>query len=876
MEPAIPPAWNRLIRALRAARGYTQDAWADWLGVSRRTLQRWETGRTIPDALGEAALLRLCNEKGLLRRYDQGPLQGLDVTTDLLHDLLAAARLTAADAPQLEVPPASAPGAHLPLGLTRFFGREQELADIARLLTEAPLLTLTGVGGTGKTRLAVEAAQGLLSHYDDGVWFVDLSGVADPAGVVPVIAQVLGVVASEGRPLAASLAAFLRRKQILLVLDNFEQVVTAALEVYALLAAAPGLAILVTSRMPLRVEGEHEYAVTPLPLPAVTQDMPLETLGKNAAIQLFVERARAVRADFALTRENALVLQEICHRLDGLPLAIELAAARIKLLPPVALLARLDQRLGLLTGGARSLPARQQTLRATIAWSWDLLSELEQALFRRLSVFAGGWTLEAMEAVANVVAVGTRHASPEYSVADSRTVNDASRPVGSALPAAGLDGLASLVDQSLVRQTEVDREPRFSMLATLREFAAEQLAAMNESVAMQRRHAEYFCAFAEEAHAAWWRTGRALEHMMGPFGRERENLIGALHWALEHGDADIGLRLAGELGPWFLASAPDEGLRWLQQILRLPGADRHDRIRGIALVGGAFCAGAQRGPGSGDAYWEEAAAIFREIEDLPWLSRTLALWGADISTPEGTALTAEAIALARAVGEPYTIAHCEGLAGLAHAGNGDLAVAQKHCEKALRISRELGADWEIEWALLNLARIAQLDGRHAEARKLLLEVRCMVGALADRRVSVIACIQLAQLASTDGARGEAAAEWRNALEYARDFGSTAFPPICHAGIAGLLVACGRAEDAARLLARSARDWHGPTSYEHPSYPFRETYEPALARTRAALTVEAFARAWAEGEAWSLDQATEFALVAAAELERTMAGGADGT
>jgi predicted ATPase len=343
-----------------------------------------------------------------------------------------------------------------PRPLTPLIGREREIAAVSNLMQrdEVSLLTLTGAGGVGKTRLALALAEQLGEEFPDGVWFVGLAPITDPGLVVPSVAQVLGVWEAAGELLIERLKAFLREKHLLLVLDNFEQVVEAAPLATELLAASPGLKVLVTSRVRLRVSADHEHVVPPLQLTEPEAPSTIAEVRAPEAVRLFVERAQAVREDFALTAENATTVAQICHRLDGLPLAIELAAARIKILPPTALLARLDRRLPMLTGGGRDAPARQRTMRDAIAWSYDLLSSDEQTLFRRLAVFVGGCTLKAAEAVAN--STGDLEIDP-------------------------IEGIASLVDNSLLREETIrNGEPRFLMLETVREFALEQLELAGE------------------------------------------------------------------------------------------------------------------------------------------------------------------------------------------------------------------------------------------------------------------------------------------------------------------------------------------------------------------------------------------------------------
>jgi predicted ATPase len=355
--------------------------------------------------------------------------------------------------------------------LSAFIGRESEVAAVAALLhrDEVRLVTLTGPDGVGKTRLALRAAAAMATDFANRVWFVGLAPIADPALVVPAIAQVLGVREAGDEPLAARLEAFLTERRLLLVLDNFEQVAAAAPLVAELLGACPGIKVMATSRGRLRLSGEREYPVPPLSLPVLEAAASAKEKATSEAVRLFVDRAQAVRPDLALTAETAPAVAEICRRLDGLPLAIELAAARVKVLSPSALQARLERRLPLLTGGGQDLPARQQTMRAAIGWSHDLLPRDEQALFRRLAVFVGGFTLEAAEAV-----VG----------ADGGDI---------------FEGIASLAAKSLLRQTEQDAaEPRYGMLETVREFGLEQLSVSGEEAATRHSHAAWYTVLAEQ------------------------------------------------------------------------------------------------------------------------------------------------------------------------------------------------------------------------------------------------------------------------------------------------------------------------------------------------------------------------------------------
>jgi predicted ATPase/class 3 adenylate cyclase len=449
------------------------------------------------------------------------------------------------------------PTTNLPAQITVFIGRERELAALRDLLgrDDVRLVTLTGPGGTGKTRLSLQVAADALGMFEHGVWFVSLAPIGDPDLVAATIAQALGVREAGGRPILELLKSYLREKRTLLLLDNFEQIVDAAPLVSELLAFAPGLKVLVTSRTTLRLSGEHEYTVPPLGLPPTDdgrrttgrQSPNLQTITQYEAVRLFIERAQAARADFAVTNDNAPAVAEICHRLEGLPLAIELAAARVKLFPPAALLARLANRLTFLTGGARDLPERQQTIRNTIDWSYQLLDDAEKTLFARLGVFVGGCTIEAAEAVCS--AAGD-------------------------LPIDVMEGIAALMDKSLLRQEEgVDDEPRFVMLETIREYALERLEQSGEAEAVRRRHTEYYLALAEAAEP-WLYSHAESPSWLDRLEEEYDNLRAALGWAIERREANLALRFGAALGWfWWLRDDYREGLSWLDAALAQSSAD---------------------------------------------------------------------------------------------------------------------------------------------------------------------------------------------------------------------------------------------------------------------------------------------------------------
>jgi predicted ATPase/DNA-binding CsgD family transcriptional regulator len=525
---------------------------------------------------------------------------------------------------------------NLPAELTSLVGREQEVAELCRLLRERlphgpRLVTLFGPGGTGKTRLALAAAAALAGDFPGGVHFVPLGALTDPALVEPAVADGLGLENRDGRSIAAVLADYLAGQPALVVLDCFEPVIAAAPLLSELLSAAAELKLLVTSRMLLHLSVEYNFPVSPLAVPA--GDLTPEALQGYPAVQLFVMRAAALKPGFAIGSDNAPCVAEICRRLDGLPLALELAAARIRLLSPQALLARLERRLPFLTGGGSDLPERQRTLYRTIDWSYRFLTGQEQQLFNRLAVFAGSWDLPAAEAV-----IGALVGSLVFDV---------------------LDGLMGLADKSLLRQHEgLDGEPRFAMLDTLREYAGEKLAASGEEEAARRSHAAYYAELAEAGET--YLRGRD----QGAWGRrlaaERDNFREALSWAASGGEAELALRLAAALYPfWERYGNWTEGAGWLQVVLALSGGSARARAR--ALIGAATLTQYQWTNEMGDLrlnWLEESRDLARAAGDRSTEAMALLssgrMWAERKEFSAGLALMQEALALARASGDRWT------------------------------------------------------------------------------------------------------------------------------------------------------------------------------------------------------------------------------
>jgi predicted ATPase/DNA-binding CsgD family transcriptional regulator len=605
---------------------------------------------------------------------------------------------------------------NLPVQLTSFIGRERELEEIKRLVSTYRLVTLTGPGGVGKTSLALHAARALDATFSDRAQFVALSAVRDPTLIIPTIAQTLGLAESPNELLFDSLKAFLRERQMLLLLDNFEQVISAAPLLTELLAACAELKLLVTSRETLRVRGEHEFPLLPLEvssLDLMPDQLSVETLSQYPGIALFVERAQASQPDFKLTADNARAVAEICARLDGLPLAIELAAARIKLLPPQAILARLQvSSLGLLTSGPRDVPARQKTLRDTVQWSYDLLTTHEQGTFRWLSVFVGGCTLEA---ASTVISMSHHLASSDI-----------------------LDKITSLINKSLVRQTESNGEARLVVLETIREFSLERLTQENELETVQRAHAHYYLSRAEEMEAHL--RGREQKAWLNRLGDEQDNLRAALRWGFEHHEAGFVLRLVGALWQyWSLRVQWSEGRRWLEEALTVASKVKVDK----ALLARALCAAAnliryQFDLARARTLCEQSVVLYRALADreglltaLHQLSRILDWQGDDESL---RALLPEIFALAEELPDlPIKAQVYAYSAGMEAIGISSLNVA-RYLAESERIYRDLDSPAGLAFTLLEQASLASAQGDEARAQALRDEAEHLAAEVEDRHV----------------------------------------------------------------------------------------------------------------------------------------------
>jgi predicted ATPase/DNA-binding SARP family transcriptional activator len=648
-------------------------------------------------------------------------------------------------------------GASLPAESTTLVGRQHELDRIARLLASPTprLVTLTGTGGSGKSRLALRAAAQQQTAFPGRVFMIALAPVAGPELVIPAIAEALGVPETGGRSLLDSLATHLAHRDTLLVLDNFEHVLDAAADVSALLAACPPLRIIATSRVPLRVKAEHEFEVPPLE--------------RDPAVELFAERAREIRHDFTVGSANAGHVAQLCARLDGLPLAIELAAARVRLLTPEAMLARMEHRLDLLTTGASDAPLRHRTLRDSIAWSFSLLEPGQQLLFTRLAVFRGGWRLDGAEAV---------------------SAGDV------------LDDLTVLVEHSLVQMRfGADGEPRFDMLETIAEFAREQLAASEELGEIQRRHAWYFVGLAESIEP-WLYTGQRAPSQRR-LSEERDNLRAVMAWSAENDIAEPALRILAALWQWYWLSL-GEGAATGERILALPSAAPRTAVRAGALFTTALASWGLGLIEPAVRLAGEELVIAQQLGDDLLLARGLMMRAAveEMSDEERRTSCLEALESVRRTGDSWQEAWIEMTCAMDGMYSSDPAFGEEHGERAVAQFRELDDAWS--WAVpgvpLGYSRL-QL-GKLEEATEILEECLPVLLDVGDLKIGNICAIGLAMVARFSGDLDSAGRHYEHALALCIDAGDPAHTPLCLEGMAAARGPSDPAE-AARLLGRAS-------------------------------------------------------------------------
>jgi predicted ATPase/transcriptional regulator with XRE-family HTH domain len=847
-EPDAPTAqatFGALLRQYRLAAGLSQEELAERAGLSVAGLSALETGRRQAPYRHTVTLLVRA-------------LRLTEAETTVLEAAVVRVRAPAAatgsapgapdqeNTPEQEIgwdtspalPAAQPARTNLPAPLTSLIGREREQGEVQALLATARLVTLTGAGGAGKTRLALAVADVVRSDYPDGAWLVELASLADPGLVPSAVTQALGLREEPQRPILATLLDHLKQKRLLLVLDNCEHLVVACAELAeALLRGCAQLRILATSREGLGIAGERLYRVPSLAVPSLDRLPALDRLREYAAIALFVRRAQERRAGFTLTAQNARAVAQVCARLDGMPLAIELAAARVGSLPVESIAARLDDRFRLLTAGSRTALPRQQTLRAALDWSYDLLGEGEQRLLDRLSVFAGGCTLEAAEAVC---------AGPGVEAWEV------------------LDLLGSLVNKSLVLLEDggtEEEQGRYRLLETVRQYGWERLAADGETADVRDRHLAWCLALAEEAAPAL--SGPEQMRWLDQLEVEHDNLRAGLRWARERGAAEAGLRLAAAVWRfWWTRGYLGEGRRWLEGALAGDdGSAPLARVRALTVA-------AQLTAVHGDTaraltLLDESLARARDYGDRQSVARSLSIqgfvvgWKGDLARAE--ALFEEALAIARVLGDHHEIPFALfGLGDTAYA-LGDLARAATSYEEALALLRELG-DWpQVGIVLSNLGVMSYTQGNPARAAMLFEKALAIYHRVGERWHIIMTTGHLADVALGQGDLRRGAALYAECLALARAAG---MQPQSARGLEGLAYVAMQASPAgdpglaARLLGAAAALAAGGWT---PMRIESDRMGRILAATRVALGEAAFAAAWAEGRALSLDAAVDLAL-----------------
>jgi predicted ATPase len=851
--------------------GVVEERGDDYIGpLLNRTVRLMGTGHGNQILLSATARELLWNqlpEDVSLR--DLGTHQLKDITRPV-HVFQVVASDLPSDFPPLRT--LKARSNNLPAHLTSFIGREKESTAIKQLLANHRLITLTGPGGTGKTRLALQVAAEVLETFQSGVWLIELAPLTDPALVPQAIASALGLREDASRDMLAALTDFLNARSLLLILDNCEHVLEACAQLAeALLQACPKVRILASSRETLGVAGEAPFRVPSLRAPDIRRLPALDTLSQYEAVQLFVERAATALPGFRLTNENAPALAQVCSRLDAIPLALELAAARVNVLRVEQIAARLDDRFRLLTGGSRTAMPRQQTLRALIDWSYDLLADSERVLLQRVSVFAGGWTLEAAEAVC---------------AGDGLDRDDV------------LDVSTQLVNKSLVvAEREQGQETRYRVLETIRQYALERLAASGEADTRRRQHAAYYLALAETVDAQLGRAGQRV--WLDRLEREIDNLRGALEWALGGGDVEVGVRLAGALagmrskwaGFWRSSGYSAEGRRWLETALarsqdvapalramlllkaggfRFSEGDRERADARLEESLALFQALGDRG-GIADvlneqgsiAYlfgdypqaahlYEEALALYRELGDRPGIAWVLHCLGDNAreqaDTARATALLEESLALYRDQGFVVSVAGALNGLGDVVSRQGEYARAMALYWEALALTQDVGEGWEIVWPLRNLGWLALVVGDDGHVRALL--EACVDWYRDKAALSGLANILhiLGALVHAQGDAAQASALVRESLTL-QQYIFPAYDILL--AVAWLAAGERQPTRAARLLGVSA---------SMPGFGAAQAaYDHLVKAVRAQLDEASFAAAWAAGQALTLEQAIAYEL-----------------
>ncbi len=727
---------------------------------------------------------------------------------------------------------------NLPQQITSLIGREKEVEQVKKLVVANHLVTLTGSGGCGKTRLSVQVAADMLDSEGDGVWLVELASLTDPALVVQAAANVLGVKEEPGKAINQTLLEWLKRKRLLIVLDNCEHLLEECAKLAdAIIRSCPDVRILASSREALGISGEQSYRVPSLETPHPKQTYTIERLSQYASAQLFLDRARMARPDFEITNANAPALVSLCHHLDGIPLAIELAAARVRALSVEEINDRLHDRFRFLTGGSRTALPRQQTLRALIDWSYDLLSDKEKILLRRLSVFSGGWTLEAAEAVCS---------DPDGH--DHVEVFDV------------LDMLGSLVDKNLV-VTEVENgRTRYRLLETVRQYARDRLSESGESAVCRNRHLSHFVGMAEEAQPHL----RSVEpEWIGRLEIEHDNLRTALDRSLERDDANEGLRLAVAIWRfWWARGHFLEGHRWMSGLLAAKPSNPPSKIRAKALGVAGYLARQRGDYPAARLLIEESLAAMRELgdqSDLTFSLQALATTAHEQGDFDSARVAIEeSLAIERQLGNQRGIAHSLMLLGVVFQGQSEYLASKAAYEESLAIHKKLGNQWLLASLLTNFGQLSWLQGDYASAQAQQAESLAIFKELGLRRGMAAAMCGLGLAVHSQGDSGSARELVKESLAIFHELADGWGIAMSLEVVASLAASVEGSEFAARVWGAAERLREVIGSPRPPNE--LSGYCREVESARAALGADAtFDRAWQEGRALTADGACEFAL-----------------
>ena len=828
-ELEVPDTFGELLKYLRRRARLTQLDLAVAVGYSREQITRLENNQGAPDHLAVKALfvpaLDLASEPELAARLNQ-----LAASTRTKKNIATTAERAKPQPTNLTAP------------LTRFIGREREIAEVKRLLGTTRLLALTGAGGVGKTRLAIQVGFELLPAYAGGVWIAELAPLREPALLTEVVAAAFNLPSRHGRNPEKTLTGYLRDKPLLLILDNCEHLLVACARLAeTLLRAAPQLSILATGRESLGILSATTWRVPSLTLPDV--DTPIEQLAETEAVRLFVDRAVMGQPDFALSRKNAPYVAEICRRLDGVPLAIELAATCVRALPVEQFAGLLSDRFRLLTGGSVTAPPRHRTLRSMIDWSYDLLSESERVLLRQLAVFAGGCDLDAVKAVYGADA---------------------------------LELMLPLVDKSLVGVEEHADTIRYSLLETIREYALEKLVQANELDAARNRHLGYYAAFAEE-HGPRLR-GLQQRSWYQRFDAEQDNFLVALDWAIRSENAGVGLQLFSALSLyWFFRGYRNEGVRWAHALFALAG-EADARLHGRALIWASNLAGISGDYPSYREWLREGQALAEQTGDgeaLAWASLIEAIGLADMERVN--ALLAEARTLAHTAGDTWLEGNVLFVWGDRARGWGKLERAETLYAESVRLLRTVGDRDLIALPLGNLGRLAFERGDYTRAQAAYEESIALSREM-DNTLGVANWrLQMANLKLRQGDYTEVKDALADCLPTFHDFDVQEAIADCFALAAALANAQGEAERAAALLGASERILERFNLVHQVIDPTSSTEFARTAQaSRARLSESSFRAAWERGRGLTAEQAVAEAMhgLRARDRDLPFAGGRD--